>query len=626
MTPAHSNTPAAKRVVGQRYDLLEQIGSGGMGIVWRAHDTLLQREVAVKEIRFPAGTNEDEREILRKRVFREARAAARLAHPSVVTVYDVIEEDGQPFIVMELIDAPSLTDVVRLDGPLQPARAAAVALDILSALEVAHAAGVVHRDIKPSNVMVPASGHCELADFGIASVQDDPSVTSTGLVLGSPAYMAPEQGSRGVTSPASDLWSLGATLFFAVEGTPPFEGDGALPTLSAVLHDAPREMVHGGPLTPIITGLLTKDPDRRPTHRVVRAELERVVAHAAAATPATRVESGPYPAEPRADDTLQLVRTEQLAAASVLVPAPVPQIAGPVVAGAGAGSSYPLQADRRRSGLGILAGLLLVGALIAGAVYGFGRLGNEERGSGAGVAAGGSEAAAIVPPSEPAASASPTPRASATSRAPSAAANPAVSSPTVSASAPEASATVPASSAAAAAAPASPPAVLSSAPAASPPAASPSAVTAVQPGVPADWVSYTHPTVGYTIRRPAGWTVTQKGFNTDIKDPATGAYLRVAYRTPPGADATQAWRDSEPSFRSRYPSYQRIALQPGTYRDLTNVGYWEYTYGRQRAVNLGFVLADRSYGFALNFQTPQALWAQSQPTFDAFKASFQPPA
>jgi serine/threonine protein kinase len=197
-------SPSTRRLVGDRYDLLEEIGRGGMGVVWRARDLLLQREVAVKEIHFPAGTNADEREILRKRVFREARAAARLSHPCVVTVYDVIEEDGQPFIVMELVDAPSLTDVVRGVGPLTPARAAAVGLDVLSALEVAHAAGVVHRDIKPGNVMVPERGHCELADFGIASVQDDPSVTSTGLVLGSPAYMAPEQGSRGLTSPASD--------------------------------------------------------------------------------------------------------------------------------------------------------------------------------------------------------------------------------------------------------------------------------------------------------------------------------------------------------------------------------------------------------------------------------------
>ncbi|MEO6713613.1 MAG: serine/threonine-protein kinase, partial [Mycobacteriales bacterium] len=181
------STPSTRRLLGDRYDLVEQIGRGGMGVVWRARDTLLQRDVAVKEIHFPPGTTDDEREVLRHRVFREARAAARLAHPSVVTVYDVIEEDGQPFIVMEFIDAPSLADVVRADGPISPTRAAAVGLDVLSALEVAHAAGVVHRDIKPSNVMVPERSHCELADFGIASVQDDPGVTSTGLVLGSPA-------------------------------------------------------------------------------------------------------------------------------------------------------------------------------------------------------------------------------------------------------------------------------------------------------------------------------------------------------------------------------------------------------------------------------------------------------
>ncbi|MEO6713568.1 MAG: hypothetical protein ABIM89_09095, partial [Mycobacteriales bacterium] len=145
------------------------------------------------------------------------------------------------------------------------------------------------------------------------------------------------------------------------------------------------------------------------------------------------------------------------------------------------------------------------------------------------------------------------------------------------------------------------------------------------PGVPANWVAYTDPATGYSIRKPANWTVLKNGVNTDFKDPATGAYLRVAYRQPPGADALQAWRDYEPSFAARYPSYQLISMERTTFQGLTNAARWEYTYGRQRAVNLGFVLADRSYGFALNFVAPQSVWNASQPAFEAFKASFRQP-
>jgi hypothetical protein len=142
--------------------------------------------------------------------------------------------------------------------------------------------------------------------------------------------------------------------------------------------------------------------------------------------------------------------------------------------------------------------------------------------------------------------------------------------------------------------------------------------------VPADWVPYRHPSIGYTVMYPPQWTVTQKGLNTDIKDPATGVYLRIAHTTQPGADATQDWRDFEPVFRARHAGYHRIALYPTTYNGMS-AGYWEYTYGGQRAVDLGFITPDRKYAFALNFQTPTGLWAQSQPTFDAFKASFRPP-
>jgi len=178
-------------VVADRYVCREPVGHGGFGVVWRAHDSLLQRDVAIKEIHFPELLGEEEEAQLRQRVLREARAAARLSHPGAVTVFDVIEEDGQPFIVMELVDAPTLAEVVERDGPLDVGRAAALGLGMLDALTAAHAHGIVHRDVKPANVMVHGSGRVQLADFGIASIIDDPRVTTSGRLAGARAGREP---------------------------------------------------------------------------------------------------------------------------------------------------------------------------------------------------------------------------------------------------------------------------------------------------------------------------------------------------------------------------------------------------------------------------------------------------
>ncbi|MDQ4025637.1 MAG: serine/threonine protein kinase [Actinomycetota bacterium] len=264
----------AERLIASRYSLEEPLGSGGMGTVWRATDTLLQRPVAVKEVQVPVTVPEGERALTRSRVLREARAAARISHPGAVTVFDVVEEDGRPYIVMELVAAPTLEEVVRRDGPLDETRAARIGLEVLGALEAAHAQGIVHRDVKPGNVMLPPGGHAKLADFGIASVKGDPKLTATGLVLGSPSYMAPEQAREDVTGPASDLWSLGATLYFAVEGVPPFDRGGAIPTLTAVVGDEPRPPERARALRPALDALLAKDPSRRPGAEALRRMLE----------------------------------------------------------------------------------------------------------------------------------------------------------------------------------------------------------------------------------------------------------------------------------------------------------------------------------------------------------------
>jgi serine/threonine protein kinase len=266
------------RTLAGRYELTEQIARGGMGVVWRGEDTLLGRAVAVKEMSPPASTDSGER--AQKRVLREARAAAALHHPGIVTVYDMLEEDGASFIVMELLDADSLHDEVAANGPLDEQRAIVVGRDIASALRAAHEHGITHRDVKPRNVLLLDDGHVKLADFGISSIKDDPSLTATGEVIGSPAFMSPEQAQGEPASARTDLWGLGATLYYAVEGAPPFGEGEAIPTLRAVVHDPPRPMRHAGSLALIVSALLAKDPAARPAEE----DLPRLFDEAAAGT------------------------------------------------------------------------------------------------------------------------------------------------------------------------------------------------------------------------------------------------------------------------------------------------------------------------------------------------------
>ncbi|CAN5726516.1 hypothetical protein BH24ACT2_BH24ACT2_18510 [soil metagenome] len=263
-------------LIGGRYRLGEALGQGGMGRVWEAEDTVLQRRVAVKAVDLPPHLGHDDREGLRTRVLREARAAARIDHPSSVRVFDVLEDGDRIHVVMELVAAPTLESVVSREGPLEPSRAAGLGLGVLGALDAAHAAGVIHRDVKPANVMMLDDGGVKLADFGIASAKDDTRITAAGLVLGTPSYMAPEQAAGRATGPPADLWGLGALLYYAVEGVAPFERGEALPTLNAVLHDPPRPMERADGLAPAVTALLAKVPEERATAAQSRLALERV--------------------------------------------------------------------------------------------------------------------------------------------------------------------------------------------------------------------------------------------------------------------------------------------------------------------------------------------------------------
>ncbi|HEY0639260.1 MAG TPA: protein kinase [Pseudonocardiaceae bacterium] len=275
-----------------RYRLDEPVGSGGAGTVWAAVDEVLGRRVAVKDVGGPRWLGMEGQDAVRERTMREARAAALIDHPNVVTVYDVIEVDGRPWIVMELIRARTLAQVVDEDGPCSPSETARIGLQVLGALRVAHRLGILHRDVKPSNVLIDdEDGRAVLTDFGIARMDGDIALTASGVLVGAPAFIAPERVRAGTgdsaeaAGPASDLWSLGATLYTAVEGRPPYDREGAIPTIAAVVNDEPDPVLRAGALTPVLSAVLRREPDERPT----ADELEVMLAEVAAGqTPVPR--------------------------------------------------------------------------------------------------------------------------------------------------------------------------------------------------------------------------------------------------------------------------------------------------------------------------------------------------
>ncbi|MFD3930598.1 protein kinase [Streptomyces sp. NPDC058614] len=260
-----------------RYRLAESIGSGGMGRVWRAHDEVLHRPVAIKELTAALYVAESDLAPMLARTHAEARAAARINHSAVVTIHDVLEYDSRPWIVMELVEGNSLADEVKERGRVEPAEAARIGLWVLRGLRAAHAAGVLHRDVKPGNVLLSADRRVLLTDFGIAQVEGDTTLTRTGEIVGSVDYLAPERVRGHDPGPASDLWALGATLYTAVEGRSPFRRTSPLSTMQAVVEEEPEPSEYAGPLGPVITALLRKDPAVRPT----ASEAEQMLAEAA---------------------------------------------------------------------------------------------------------------------------------------------------------------------------------------------------------------------------------------------------------------------------------------------------------------------------------------------------------
>ena len=268
----------ARMLVAGRYRLTESVGSGGMGRVWLARDEMLDRDVAVKEFVPPEWMTDEERDRVRDRTLREARSAGRLNHPHVVRIYDVVHADGLPWIVMEYVPSRSMHEVVREDGPYSPAAAAKIGLAVLDALTAAHQAGVLHRDVKPHNVLIGDDGRVVLTDFGTATFVDDGAVTLPGMVLGSPQYVSPERARDGSSTPESDLWSLGATLYAAVEGRSPYARESGMATLMALATEEPDPPVRAGVLAPVLAGLLRREPADRLTAADVEQRLRMIVA------------------------------------------------------------------------------------------------------------------------------------------------------------------------------------------------------------------------------------------------------------------------------------------------------------------------------------------------------------
>ncbi|TVZ05487.1 serine/threonine protein kinase [Trebonia kvetii] len=553
----------AGRLLSGRYRLSADIGRGGMGVVWQARDELLNRDVAVKEVVWPPHFTEAEQQVACQRAVREAQMAGRLAHPNVVRIYDILEEDGHPWIIMELLPYQSLRDLVREEGPLTPARAARVGLGVLAALGAAHARGVLHRDVKPANILVAPDGRVVLTDFGIARAVDSPTFTTLGTLVGSPSYIAPERARGGQSTPAGDLWGLGACLYAAVEGHPPFERDAPLATLTAVVADDPEEAVHAGPLWPVISALLRKDPDER----LDAAQTERLLREVAGNDEAAPTAPGAAVA-PREPDTT------------------APREPGYFAAPA---SRRPRRPRRSAIALAALAGVSAVVTVVALAL-------TNSPGRPAASPAVSSRSA-----SHPAAS--PGTPSAASSGATAAANSSASPAPTPASGA----ASAPASSGSA--------------------GGSTSSGSAGYGALPAGYHRFTNSTgfsIGVPDGWPISH-VGHYVYITDPAN--SGIFLLIDQSDTPQPDPLADWRQQAANRASSYPGYHLIRLESVSYPQAEKAADWEFTYVRDgilvHILNRN-VLANAHHAYALYWSVPESSWNSYYHVFQAFAATFRP--
>lgn len=534
-----------------------------MGVVWLATDEVLDRKVAVKEVAFPPGLSDEERDRLRRRTMREARTNARLNHPNVVGVYDIVEEEGRPWIVMEFVPSRSLAEIIRADGPLSPRRAAEIGLQLLQGLCAAHAAGVLHRDVKPSNVLLADDGRVVLGDFGIATAKDTSAITSSGVLIGSPSYMAPERARGREAGPESDLWSLGATVYAAVEGRPPFERASAVATLAALVMDDPDTPEHAGPLWPLIRALLRRDPAERPSSEEVARTL-REVAGVAEPARAETPDAAEDEAEPEPEPEHAHQKPDHTVAAGTSGTLPHPARPGTL---RGAGGRSPAHPRR------ILAAVLTVAVVLAVVLVSraTGLIGGHQD-RGAGHAGGGTSRRS----SRPSASAS----SQASSRSPSV----------------------------------------------TPTRAPTTAPTAATGPLPAGY-HWHHDDTGFSIAVPDGWSASHHGHYLYVEDPRSSRILIVDQTDTPKSDPLADWREQEAARRGGLSGYSRIRLESVDYPQARKAADWEFTYngsgGRVHVINRN-ILANSEHAYALYWSTPDSRWKSSRGIFDVFAATFRP--
>ena len=564
-----------------------------MGVVWAGHDELLDRSVAIKEVTFPRGIDEQERAVLRARTMREARTAARIWAGGSVAIYDVVEEDDRPWIVMELLPSRTLQDEVAARGPLPPREVAQIGLGLLAGLSAAHAAGILHRDVKPGNVMFregPRGRSAVLGDFGIAHFDGDPTLTSTGLMIGSPAYVAPERAHGRPASVASDLWSLGVTLWTAVEGRSPYLRENALATLTAVITEEVPPAVHAGPLRPVLEGLLRKDPGQR----LDAAGARRILTSITNARPAA-----PVVAE---DRTRVMTPVPPPAPAGRATPAHVATL--PQGASARAASAAPVATPRRRRRLApVFLGLAVPVIIGVGALL---QQETDPSGTAGQTSADGSSVQGRTLPSPPETpqqtpQQTPEPTAAETA-APDPAAPPPVVPPQE-------------------AAPPQEPAPVEPAPG----AVEGSEQSAAQVTVPEGFETYSD-TTGFSVAVPAGWQPERDGPRVYLHDPDSSAYLLVDQTDQPAPDPVADWQQQEPAVAERLDGYQRIGeIRPVDFRGW-QAADWEFVFGAEQQTHVlnRNVVTSPSQAYALYWSVPSSRWDELLPVHEQVVASFQP--
>jgi eukaryotic-like serine/threonine-protein kinase len=613
---------AADRVIADRYALKTGLGPSELGTVWHAQDTLLGREVVVREIVFPPWLAGPERRAAQASVLAQAGAVARLSHLGVVTVFDVVADDHGIFIVTELVQAPTLADLVEAEGPLPPLRVAELGAEVASVLEAAHRAGIVHRDVKPANVMVRQDGGVRLAGFGAIPLQGVPQLTAAALALGSPSYVAPEQARGRPSGPAADVWALGATMFFAVEGEPPFDKGSLVRTLAAVVDEDPRPMLRAGPLEALLTALLTKDPEDRLSASRVRIWLRWLVtvahAHPSSEFRSTQAPGGAIPGSPtrspsaRPQPATTPVAPMATAGRSPLeAPASDPAKAPTVEPSTGIAAAHPrrgpvlppappVRRPIRGWTAGVLALLVMGGLLLAWLP---GALRPDPAGENRAAPPTTSASTRVESDEDRAASARGTSGggAGATRSAPSTSREPVATRPTPSTRKDPATTQAP----------------------------TPSTRVVSPGGLPAGWRVFTNRAGNNRVGVPPGFRVrTRQRYNAAVVEEQGGARRVFTVRSQsPSAPLPRASRDYRAWAQRNFAGFREVSYTENqTYAGHRPAVVFEYLADRDgRRVHVSHInVKGRTWGYNVEFIAPADQWDASQTLARQFEQAFQP--